>query len=126
MVFFLGDRDHENLVVKAMIDRDQAVFTKIALTYGLFPPKTKRRVIKDLMTNARGLDEFAKLMRPQTHAFTNNCAFGLASTPSISLSCQDWSRTTAGLTRAVCVHGLKLATRAVSSRTVFCVSFDVQ
>ena len=29
---------------------------------------------------------------------------------------QDWSRQTAGLTRAVCVHGLSLASRSASSR----------
>lgn len=34
----------------------------------------------------------------------------------IQRSIQDWSRQNAALTRALCVHGLKLASRSVSSR----------
>lgn len=44
--------------------------------------------------------------------------------PTISFELQDWSRTTGALTRSVCVHGMTLAARAVSSRTDF--DFDDQ
>ena len=71
----------------------QVALYKLAQTYGIFAPKTKAKIIKaPLLSNS--LDAWVTL------------AAGL----------QEWARLTASEARSLCVHGLKLASRSVSSR----------